>query len=54
MFEKIHAVSREVFKEGSNFSQIFLKVVNMVLQLLGCNEVGVSYALALWPFSTRP
>jgi hypothetical protein len=30
--------------------QIFLKVVKMVPWLLGCNEVGASYALALWPF----
>jgi hypothetical protein len=54
MCEKIHAVSREVFKEGSNFSQIFLKVVKLVSRLLGCKEVGVSYALALWPFPTGP
>src|SRR4029453_365517 len=50
MCEKIHAGGREVFKEWSNFSQIFLKVVKMVSRRLSCNEVGASYALALWPF----
>jgi hypothetical protein len=44
--------SREVFKEVSNFSQIFLKIVKMVLRLRGCNVVGASDALALWPFPT--
>src|SRR5262245_25276023 len=47
MCEKIHAGSRAVFKEWSNFSQIFLKVVKIVSRRLSCNEVGASYALAL-------
>jgi len=53
MCEKIHAGSRVVFKEWSNFSQIFLKVVKIVSRRLSCNEVGASYALALWLFPSE-
>jgi NADPH2:quinone reductase len=55
MCGKIHARSRKVFKEGTNFPQIFRKLLNTGSRLLGCNVVAhSSSALAGMPTHDDP